>query len=96
MAQVKTLNGKLMNGSSIDLGVCYYPEHWDQSLWAEDLDRMLGAGIQTVRIAEFAWSLIEPREGEFTYDFFDGFLELAGEKGMQVIFCTPTATPPTR
>lgn len=94
MAQVKTLNGKLMNGSSIDLGVCYYPEHWDQSLWAEDLDRMLEAGIKTVRIAEFAWSLIEPREGEFTYEFFDGFLELAGEKGMQVIFCTPTATPP--
>ena len=94
MAQVKTLNGKLLNGSSIDLGVCYYPEHWDEGLWAEDLDRMLEAGIETVRIAEFAWSLIEPREGEFTYDFFDGFLELAGKKGMQVIFCTPTATPP--
>lgn len=94
MEQTSTHTRKLINGSSIDLGVCYYPEHWDKSLWAEDLERMLEAGIKTVRIAEFAWSLIEPREGEFTYDFFDGFLELAGEKGMQVIFCTPTATPP--
>lgn len=85
---------KLINGNSIDLGVCYYPEHWDKGLWAQDLERMLEAGIKTVRIAEFAWSLIEPREGEFTYEFFDSFLELAGEKGMQVIFCTPTATPP--
>lgn len=85
---------KLINGTSIDLGVCYYPEHWDKSLWGEDLDRMLAAGLKTVRIAEFAWSLIEPREGEYTYGFFDEFLNLAQEKGMQVIFCTPTATPP--
>ena len=85
---------KLVNGSSIDLGVCYYPEHWDRSMWAEDLERMLAAGLKTVRIAEFAWNLIEPEEGVFTYDFFDGFLALAQEKGMQVIFCTPTATPP--
>lgn len=85
---------KLINGKSLDLGVCYYPEHWDKSLWAEDLDRMLEAGLRTVRIAEFAWSLVEPREGEYTYGFFDEFLDLASEKGMQVIFCTPTATPP--
>ena len=85
---------KLVNGNSIDLGVCYYPEHWDRRLWAEDLERMLAAGLKTVRIAEFAWNLIEPREGEFTFGFFDDFLALAQEKGMQVIFCTPTATPP--
>lgn len=85
---------KLINGKSIDLGVCYYPEHWERSLWAEDLDRMLASGLNTVRIAEFAWNLIEPRESEYTYEFFDSFLDLAQEKGMQVIFCTPTATPP--
>lgn len=85
---------KLINGKSIDLGVCYYPEHWDKSLWAEDLDRILASGLRTVRVAEFAWSLIEPREGEYTYEFFESFLNLAQEKGMQVIFCTPTATPP--
>lgn len=85
---------KLINGQSIDLGVCYYPEHWNRDLWAEDLDRMLSAGLKTVRVAEFAWSLIEPREGEYTYEFFDSFLDLAQKKGMQVIFCTPTATPP--
>ncbi|MCM1303601.1 MAG: beta-galactosidase [Lachnospiraceae bacterium] len=85
---------KLINGNSIDLGVCYYPEHWPKSLWAEDLERMLAAGLTTVRIAEFAWNLIEPEESRFTYEFFDGFLELARKKAMQVIFCTPTATPP--
>lgn len=77
---------KRINGSSIDLGVCYYPEHWDKALWEEDLERMLEAGIKTVRIAEFAWNLIEPEEGVYTYGFFDEFLDLAAEKGMDVIF----------
>ncbi len=76
------------------MAVCYYPEHWDKKMWKQDLDRMLEAGIGVIRIAEFAWSMIEPEEGRFTYAFFDEFLDLCGEKGMKVIFGTPTATPP--
>ena len=78
----------------LNLGVCYYPEHWNRNLWAQDLDRMLDAGIGTVRIGEFAWSILEPKEGEFSFGFFDDFLNLAQEKGMKVIFGTPSATPP--
>lgn len=55
---------------------------------------MLDAGITVVRIAEFAWNKIEPEEGMFTFDFFDSFLDLCSDKGMKVIFGTPTATPP--
>lgn len=76
------------------LGTCYYPEHWPEELWEDDLKRMLEHGIQVIRIAEFAWSKVEPTEGNFTYEFFDRFLNLAERLGMQVIFCTPTATPP--
>ena len=54
---------------------------------------MKECGIEVVRIAEFAWSKIEPREGEFTYEFFNEFLDLAYEMNVKVIFCTPTATP---
>lgn len=85
---------QIVNGKEMVLGTCYYPEHWPESLWAEDLERMLECGIQVIRIAEFAWSKVEPYEGVFTYEFFDRFLDLAREKGMKVIFCTPTATPP--
>ncbi len=86
--------GNILDGKGIVLGTCYYPEHWPKSLWREDLERMLEAGIEVIRIAEFAWSKVEPREGEFTFEFFDEFLDLAQEVGMKVIFCTPTATPP--
>ena len=84
----------IIDGTNITLGTCYYPEHWKKELWAQDLDRMLENGIRVIRIAEFAWNKFEPTEGVFDFSFFDEFLELALEKGMKVIFCTPTATPP--
>lgn len=80
--------------NEMTMGTCYYPEHWDESLWAEDLKRMQKAGISVIRVAEFAWNKIEPEEGVFVFDFFDRFLDLCQEKGMKVIFGTPSATPP--
>jgi beta-galactosidase len=85
---------KILLGDKIVLGTCYYPEHWDKSLWKEDLARMKKNGIAAVRIAEFAWNKFEPEEGRYTFDFFDSFLGIAVEMDMAVIFCTPTATPP--
>ena len=84
----------VLNGQRLVMGTCYYPEHWPETLWKEDLQRMLDTGIEVIRIAEFAWSKVEPVEGTYTFDFFDRFLDLAEEVGMKVIFCTPTATPP--
>lgn len=35
-------------------GVCYYPEHWDEATRREDPARMAAAGINTVRMGDFA------------------------------------------
>lgn len=78
----------------LEAGVCYYPEHWDKSVWKEDLLRMLSLGIKTVRVGEFAWNKVEPKEGEFDFSFFGEFLSLCDDVKMKVIFGTPTATPP--
>ena len=40
----------LLNGKEIVLGTCYYPEHWPERLWEEDLERMEEAGIRVIRI----------------------------------------------
>ena len=80
--------------ADMTVGVCYYPEHWNSALWEDDLRRMLDSGITVVRIAEFAWSLFERTEGEFTLGYFDPFLDICQKLGMKVIFGTPTATPP--
>lgn len=85
---------KSLKMDHLTLGVCYYPEHWDESLWADDLKRMKEYGIEVIRIAEFAWNKFEPHEGEFTFEFFDKFMDLTLAEDIKVIFCTPTATPP--
>ena len=28
---------EIINGNNLALGTCYYPEHWDRSLWEEDV-----------------------------------------------------------
>ncbi len=85
---------KQLNIDDLKLGVCYYPEHWDKSLWEDDMKRMKEVGIHTIRIAEFAWSIFEKQEGVFSFDFFDDFMKVAEKENMNVIFGTPTATPP--
>ncbi len=76
------------------LGVCYYPEHWPESLWEDDFRRMRELGLSVVRVAEFAWSIFEPEEGVFSFELFDRALDLAHKQGLKVIVGTPTATPP--
>lgn len=76
--------------NEMTMGVCYYPEHWEKSLWRDDLKRMKETGISVVRIAEFSWNKVEPEEGVFTFAFFDEFLDLCRDEGMKVIFCTPS------
>ena len=76
------------------LGVCYYPEHWPRSMWAEDARRMHAMGIRVVRIAEFAWSRIEPEPGRFDWAWLDEAVETLHAAGLGVVMCTPTATPP--
>jgi beta-galactosidase GanA len=76
------------------LGVCYYPEHWPESLWEDDFRRMRELGFSIVRVAEFAWSIFEPQEGVFSFELFDRALDLAHKHGLKVIVGTPTATPP--
>jgi beta-galactosidase len=55
---------------------------------------MQQARMNVVRVAEFAWSRMEPREGAYDFGWLDRAIALAGERGMSVVLGTPTATPP--
>jgi beta-galactosidase len=55
---------------------------------------MAAAGFNAVRLAEFAWHIIEPHEGTFDFDLFDRAIDVLGKAGIKTIMCTPTATPP--
>lgn len=76
------------------LGVCWYPEQWPESDWADDARQMADIGLQVVRVGEFAWSRIEPREGVFDFGWMDRALDVLDRAALRVVISTPTATPP--
>ena len=76
------------------LGVCYYPEHWPEEMWARDAVRMAEMGLQWVRMGEFAWSVIEPEPGDIRLDWLERAIEICGRAGLKVVLGTPTACPP--
>ena len=76
------------------LGVCYYPEHWSDTIWAKDAAEMVEAGITWVRIGEFAWSRLEPKPGAFDWDWLDRAIATLADAGLKIVLGTPSATPP--
>ncbi|WP_044748114.1 beta-galactosidase [Bacillus alveayuensis] len=76
------------------VGVDYYPEHWPKEMLEEDIQGIKELGANIVRIGEFAWHLMEPKEGEFDFSFFDHVISKLKEYGLSVMFGTPTATFP--
>jgi beta-galactosidase len=76
------------------LGTAYYPERSNVEQWRKDFEKASSAGMETIRIAEFAWSRLEPEEGQFCWDWLDESIEEASRYGLDVILCTPTVCPP--
>ncbi|MCA0755843.1 beta-galactosidase [Paenibacillus sp. N4] len=76
------------------MGMVYYPEQWNRSMWDEDAEMMRRTGVRIVRLAEFAWSRLEPNEGEYRFEWLDDAIEVFHRRGIQVVLGTPTCTPP--
>ena len=76
------------------LGSCYYPEHWSEDQWQKDAEDMIASGLTWVRIGEFAWSRLEPEEGDYNFEWLDRAISILGSSGLNVVMSTPTATPP--
>jgi beta-galactosidase len=75
-------------------GVDYYPEHWPESRWETDARMMREAGVNVVRLGEFAWSLLEPEDGIFDFSWLDRAMKVLAQVDIQVVLGTPSATPP--
>jgi beta-galactosidase len=76
------------------IGTYYYPEQWPRQQWERDFDNIAKMGLQIVHMAEFAWYELEPKPGEFKFDWLSHCLDLASKRKLDVILCTPTAAPP--
>ena len=76
------------------LGAAWYPEQWPESRWDADLALMEQAHIRFARIGEFAWSSMEPTEGDFRFEWLDHAIALAAKHHVAIVLGTPSATPP--
>ncbi len=75
-------------------GAAYYPEHWSLAQWPQDIRLMQQAGVNVVRMGEFAWSSLEPSEGQFEFSWLDDAIGLLSQAGIDTVLGTPTAAPP--
>lgn len=75
-------------------GTCYYPEHRESDRWEEDLRLMSAAGLNSVRVGEFAWKRFEPQNGVYDFSWMESFIQLASVYGIQLVLCPPMRTVP--
>jgi len=76
------------------LGAAYYPEAWDRDQIDEDIAWMKEAGLNLVRIGEFAWSQMEPAPGRYDFDWLHLVVDKLAQAGIGTIMGTPTAAMP--
>jgi beta-galactosidase len=76
------------------LGTDYYPDQTPEHLWEDDAAQMQAMGITNVRIAEFAWALMEPKQGTFDFAWLERSVKILNAHKIAVILGTPSAAPP--
>jgi len=88
LAWPRGLEGRLCFGGD------YNPEQWPERVWVEDVMLMRDAGVNLVTVGVFSWSRLEPREGEFDFEWLDKVLDMLASAGVKANLATPTASPP--
>jgi beta-galactosidase len=76
------------------LGAAYYPEDWPAQDIDAEIELMRQCGMSVMRIGEFAWSRLEPREGRYDFGWLHNAVDKLGKAGISTIMGTPTCTPP--
>ena len=74
----------------------YNPDQWLRwkEIWREDMKLAQMAGINTLSVGIFAWSALEPREGEYHFEWLDEVMDLLAEHGMKAVLSTPSGARP--
>jgi beta-galactosidase len=88
------MDNSFVSASKLHLGASYYPEHWPEERWPEDIRLMREAGMTVARLGEFAWSSLEPSSGDFRLDWLERVISQLAASGIASVLGTPTAGPP--
>lgn len=82
------------SGRGIAFGGDYNPDQWPEEVWDEDIELMKRAGVNTVALAIFSWSRIQPTEDTWDFEWLDRIIGKLGEAGIAVDLASATASAP--
>lgn len=82
--------GKLLHGGD------YNPEQWLDSpeILEKDIAYFKKAKINEVSLGIFSWSVLEPEEGEFHFEWMEEIIDKLYENGISTILATPSGARP--
>ena len=74
----------------------YNPEQWldRPDILQQDLKLMKQAKINTVTLGTFSWASLEPREGEYHFEWLDKIFDDIYQMGGHIILATPSGGRP--
>lgn len=74
----------------------YNPEQWldRPDILEKDIEYMKEAGINSVTMGVFSWSVHEPTEGNINFDWLSEIMDRLYENGIYTILATPTGARP--
>jgi beta-galactosidase len=85
------INAKL---PKIFYGGDYNPEQWPEKVWLEDVKLMKQAGVNLVSVGIFSWSLLQPNEETYNFEWLDRIMDLLAANGIYADLATATAAQP--
>lgn len=87
---------QMYNFDKMVYGGDYNPDQWIKTpeIWDEDIRLMKKAHINCATVGIFAWSLYEPREGQYNFEWLDTIIDKLYSNGISVILSTPSGARP--
>ncbi|MDR2150798.1 MAG: beta-galactosidase [Spirochaetaceae bacterium] len=75
----------------------YNPEQWlkwKDTIWKEDMRLAKAAGINSLSVGIFSWSMLEPAEGEYQFEWLDEVMDMLAEHKIIAVLATPSGAKP--
>jgi beta-galactosidase len=74
----------------------YNPEQWlaTKAIWQEDMRLARLAGCNTLTVGIFAWTALEPAEGEYQFGWLDEIMDMLAAEGLFAVLATPSGARP--
>ena len=72
----------------------YNPDQWTEDIWEQDMRLMKLSHCNAMSVGIFAWTALEPAEGEFDFGWLDRVMDMLAENNSYAVLATPSGARP--